>query len=101
MAQEDAQPGFQLLKSNVPPERTLAPIEGTDELGAQDTAERVKPASRRATVRQLYVRDEASVAALFDAVGRELGAIDILVNNAGVGAGARAWPICPWKSSTA
>jgi glucose 1-dehydrogenase len=60
----------------------------TDEAGAQDTAERVKAAGRRVViVRQLDVRDEASVAAVFDAAAAELGVPDILVNNAGVGAG--------------
>jgi glucose 1-dehydrogenase len=59
----------------------------TDEAGAQDTAERVKAAGRRVIVRQLEVRDEASVAAAFDATAAELGVPDILVNNAGVGAG--------------
>jgi glucose 1-dehydrogenase len=59
----------------------------TDEEGAQDTAERVKAVGRRVIVRQLDVRDEASVAAVFDAAAAELGVLDILVNNAGVGAG--------------
>jgi glucose 1-dehydrogenase len=59
----------------------------TDEAGAHATAEKVKAAGRRAIVRQLEVRDEASVLALFEAVASDLGVPEILVNNAGVGGG--------------
>ena len=43
-----------------------------------------KPPNGRASV---DVRDETSVAALFEAVARDLGTPDILVNDAGVGGG--------------
>ena len=59
----------------------------TDEAGAEESRRRVQAAGRKAMVRQLDVRDETSVAALFDAACRELGAPDILVNDAGVGSG--------------
>jgi glucose 1-dehydrogenase len=59
----------------------------TDEQGAQETRRRVEAAGQRAFVRQVDVRDEASAAALFEAVQRELGTPDIMVNNAGVGSG--------------
>jgi glucose 1-dehydrogenase len=58
-----------------------------DQAGAEESRRRVRAAGRKAVVRQLDVRDEISVARLFDAVARELGTPDILVNNAGVGAG--------------
>jgi glucose 1-dehydrogenase len=57
----------------------------TDEAGARETALSVESFGRRALVRQVDVRAEASVAALFEAVERELGTPGILVNNAGVG----------------
>lgn len=59
----------------------------TDQAGAEESRRRVQAAGRKAMVRQLDVRDETSVAALFDAACRELGAPDILVNDAGVGSG--------------
>jgi len=59
----------------------------SDENGAAETRGRVEAAGRRAFVRQLDVRDERSVASLFEAVDGELGTPDILVNNAGVGGG--------------
>jgi glucose 1-dehydrogenase len=59
----------------------------TDEQGAQETRRRVEAAGQRAFIRQVDVRDEASVAALFEAVQREFGTPDILVNNAGMGSG--------------
>jgi glucose 1-dehydrogenase len=57
----------------------------TDRSGAEAAGQTVEATGRRAVVRQLDVRDEASVRALFDIVYAELGAPDILVNNAGVG----------------
>lgn len=63
----------------------VAVIFHTDEAGAQETRRRVEATGQRSFVRQVDVRDEASVAALFEAVERELGTPDILVNNAGVG----------------
>jgi glucose 1-dehydrogenase len=59
----------------------------TDKAGAEESRRRVEAAGKRAVVRQLDVRDEASVAAFFDAVVSELGVPDILVNDAGVGGG--------------
>lgn len=57
----------------------------TDETGAEESRRRVQAAGRRAIVRQTDVRDEKSVARLFEAVSGELGIPDILVNDAGVG----------------
>jgi len=57
----------------------------TDEAGAEESRRRVQAAGRRAMVRQTDVRDEKSVARLFEAVSGELGTPDILVNDAGVG----------------
>src|SRR6266480_5337541 len=57
----------------------------TDEAGAEESRRRVQVAGRKAIVRQTDVRDEKSVARLFEAVSSELGIPDILVNNAGVG----------------
>ncbi|HKF96544.1 MAG TPA: glucose 1-dehydrogenase [Gammaproteobacteria bacterium] len=59
----------------------------TDEAGAEQSRALVMAAGRRAIVRQLDVTSEVSVAALFEAVDRELGLPAILVNNAGIGAG--------------
>src|SRR5438094_5765092 len=52
---------------------------------AEESRCRVQAAGRRAIVRQTDVRDEKSVARLFEAVSSELGTPDILVNDAGVG----------------
>src|SRR5436309_4543210 len=52
---------------------------------AEESRCRVQAAGRRAIVRQTDVRDEKSVARLFEAVSGELGIPDILVNDAGVG----------------
>src|SRR5437868_1268763 len=57
----------------------------TDEAGAEESRCRVQAAGRRAIVRQTDVRNEKSVARLFEAVSSELGTPDILVNDAGVG----------------
>lgn len=57
----------------------------SDQQGAQDTLEQVRNAGGRGLVRQVDVRDEHSVSALFKAVDEELGTPDILVNNAGTG----------------
>jgi glucose 1-dehydrogenase len=57
----------------------------TDQAGAEETRRKVEAAGRRAMVRRLDVRDEADVAALFEAVETEFGTPDILVNNAGMG----------------
>jgi glucose 1-dehydrogenase len=45
----------------------------TDEAGAEQSRASVMAAGRRAIVRQLDVTSEVSVAALFEAVDRELG----------------------------
>ena len=55
----------------------------TDEAGIRETASRVEAAGRRALVLQLDVGDPASVAAAYERIGSELGALDILVANAG------------------
>ena len=57
----------------------------SDQQGAQDTLEQIRNAGGRGLVRQVDVRDEHSVSALFKAVDEELGTPDILVNNAGTG----------------
>jgi len=59
---------------------------------AEETGRRVEAQNRRTILRQVDVRDETSVAALFEAVARDLGTPDILVNDAGVGAEEPASP---------
>jgi glucose 1-dehydrogenase len=56
-----------------------------DEQGARATAEKVNAAGRRCLVQQVDVRDEESVARMFESTDTELGVPDILVNNAGTG----------------
>lgn len=58
-----------------------------DRGGAEKTLRRVEAASRRALVSHTDVRNEHSVAKLFDETERKLGVPHILVNNAGIGAG--------------
>src|SRR5438270_10947832 len=58
-----------------------------DRGGAEKTRRRVEAASRRALVSHTDVRNEHSVAKLFDETERKLGVPHILVNNAGIGAG--------------
>ena len=55
----------------------------TDADGAEETARRVRDAGRRALTIQADVGDPDQVAAMFDRVDAELGALDILVANAG------------------
>lgn len=62
----------------------------TDEDGAAQTARQVEAAGRRSLMQRLDVRNEASVAELFEIVERELGKPDILVNNAGKSSGGTA-----------
>jgi glucose 1-dehydrogenase len=57
----------------------------SDHGGAEKTRQSVADAGRKAIVRQLDVRDAASVAAAFDAAEQQLGTPHILVNNAGIG----------------
>ncbi|HLH12120.1 MAG TPA: SDR family oxidoreductase [Methylovirgula sp.] len=59
----------------------------SDRDGAEETHRRVASTGQRASLHQLGVRDETSVASFFETVDRELGTPDILVNNAGVGGG--------------
>jgi glucose 1-dehydrogenase len=59
----------------------------TDEEGARASARQVEAAGRRAAVQRLDVRDERSVADLFEMVDQAFGAPHILVNNAGIGSG--------------
>jgi glucose 1-dehydrogenase len=61
----------------------------SDEAGAQESCRRVEAAGRKAVMRQVDVRSEASVAALFEAIAQELGTPNILVNDAGVGGGGK------------
>jgi glucose 1-dehydrogenase len=61
----------------------------SDEAGARESCRRVEAAGRKAVMRQVDVQDEASVAALFDAIVQELGTPHILVNDAGVGGGGK------------
>jgi NAD(P)-dependent dehydrogenase (short-subunit alcohol dehydrogenase family) len=56
-----------------------------DRGGAAETRERVEAAGRRAIVSHTDVRNEHSVAKLFEETERKLGTPYILVNNAGVG----------------
>jgi glucose 1-dehydrogenase len=57
----------------------------SDEAGARETAEQVKAAGQRGFVQQIDVREDASVATLFDRVEEAFGLPHILVNNAGTG----------------
>ena len=60
-----------------------------DEGGAQETAEVVRAAGRKAIVVQVDVGDEAAVDRLFARHLEAFGRLDILVNNAGVSVGGR------------
>jgi NAD(P)-dependent dehydrogenase (short-subunit alcohol dehydrogenase family) len=55
-----------------------------DRAAAEAVAQQVRDAGRRAIVVQADVADDAAVAAMFQAVDRELGVLSGLVNNAGV-----------------
>jgi glucose 1-dehydrogenase/3-oxoacyl-[acyl-carrier protein] reductase len=52
--------------------------------GAQRSAESVRNAGAQALVKACDVRDEAQVAALFDAALDRFGRVDVLINNAGI-----------------
>jgi glucose 1-dehydrogenase len=65
----------------------LAIIYHTDRTGAEQTAQCVSAAGRRAIVLRGDVGDPASVSAFFAEARSELGVLDVLVNNAGVGTG--------------
>lgn len=56
----------------------------TNRAGAEDVASEVRALGRRAAVVQGNIRDEAAVAAMFDAARGQLGPITILVNNAAI-----------------
>jgi glucose 1-dehydrogenase len=58
-----------------------------DQDGAEAAKRTIGSAGGRAAVVQLDVRDEASVARMFEAAERELGIPDTLVNDAGIGSG--------------
>ena len=58
-----------------------------DRGGAEETRRRVEAANRRVLVSHTDVRNEHSVAKLFEETERKVGAPHILVNNAGIGAG--------------
>ena len=60
----------------------------SDEEGAQDTAEQVRAAGRRAEVRRLDLTRLPDAADVVDALADALGGLDVLVNNAGAGASA-------------
>lgn len=53
-----------------------------DSNSAQQVTKSIEDAGGRCQAVQVDVRDEASVAALFDLVGRQFGHLDLLVNNA-------------------
>ena len=59
----------------------------TDEAGANDTAEQVRAAGRRAEVRHLDLTVRASAQPTIDDLAESLGGLDVLVNNAGQGSG--------------
>jgi glucose 1-dehydrogenase len=60
----------------------------TDRNGAEETAQHVRDAGRRAIVTQADVGNESEVERMFAALDEAFGRIDILVNNAGQGGGA-------------
>lgn len=59
----------------------------TDRDGAEETAQHVRDAGRRAIIAQADVGDEGDVERMFAALDDAFGRIDILVNNAGQGGG--------------
>ena len=67
----------------------------SDQQGAQDTLEQVRNAGGRGLVRQVDVRDEHSVSALFKAYfvdTRDIGDHEVLADIAdGIGMDAKAW----------
>ena len=56
-----------------------------DELGAEQTAAKVRAAGRAAAVAQLDLTRLGAVAGVVDALAERLGGLDVLVNNAGTG----------------
>lgn len=60
-----------------------------DHRGAEETAEEVRRAGRRAVVRQLDTTDLRNAAGVIDSLAEELGGVDIFVNNSGTGDGTR------------
>ena len=56
-----------------------------DEAGAQQTAEEVRAAGRRAEVRRLDLSDPRNGAIVVDDLAEALGGVDVLVNNSGTG----------------
>ena len=56
----------------------------SDAKGADEVAKAVRAAGGRAVTVKADVSDPAAVAAMFEAVDAELGALDVLVNNAGM-----------------
>jgi NAD(P)-dependent dehydrogenase (short-subunit alcohol dehydrogenase family) len=59
----------------------------TDEQGAEDTAEEVRAAGRRAEVRHLDLTDLDSAQPVIHDLADSLGGVDVFVNNAGRGGG--------------
>ena len=59
-------------------------VQDIGETSAQETAEMVLAAGRRAHVAICDVSDEAALAAVMEAAVADLGPVDILVNNAGI-----------------
>jgi NAD(P)-dependent dehydrogenase (short-subunit alcohol dehydrogenase family) len=59
----------------------------TDRQGAEQTAEEVRGAGRRAVVRQVDLAQLPAAADTVDGLADELGGVDVLVNNAGTGTG--------------
>jgi glucose 1-dehydrogenase len=55
-----------------------------DKKGAEDTAQQVEAAGRKAAVYQVDQRDSANVARLFQDMQNTIGTVTILVNNAGI-----------------
>lgn len=59
-----------------------------DRAGAQETAERVMAAGRRAEIRELDLSDARRGASVVDGLADALGGLYVLVNNSGTGTGA-------------
>ena len=64
---------------------------GSDQRGAQSTADQVRHYGREAAVLQADLSEPRNAHRLYEEATAQLGPIDILVNNAGTGSGASGW----------
>ncbi len=64
---------------------------GSDQRGAQSTADQVRHYGRQAAILQADLSEPRNAQRLYEEAVAQLGPIDILVNNAGTGSGASGW----------